>query len=365
MKILITARDVGAALHLTQIVKYLMRHHTCVVYVQNPADYYFKLENIPYKLVLEPIIDKDSNAKNHLIKVARDIFIIEQPDIVLSGLTTPFDIGIDEAMIYVAKDIVQTFVFQDFWGAVNDNLDVLADCYLCLDSIAVERTQSKYNVKAIAVGAPKYISYANADYDYVQLAMKRKMKADRRIIVGYFGQGLHHIPGYLETLHDFLYVVSNMDRLELIYKPHPRESKVDVDSTIQEINKYNIKVKLSCDDHTISTLLKCDIVCSTFSNCSYDAAFLNYFSPEPLILPVNLMYNNEIRNYYNDVVKLTEVPYRSLGLAQDVNYLEDLSSIFGSYQAYRSQVWKASKGLDSPVSSTQKILNIITTKAIV
>lgn len=361
MKILVTAKDVGATLHIVEIVKYIMQEgdNDVVVYAQNPAACYFARESIACTVVeLMPANIEELDQIGSLIEYAKSVIEYEKPDVILSGLTTPFDIGVDEVFVYVAKGRVPTFVLQDFWGAVNDKLGILADYYFCLDRLAAELTQIRYNVKTIELGAPKYIQYGKLNISRGRENLREQYGIKNELVVGYFGQALHHMDGYAETLIHFLTTLSCLSMpLLLVYKPHPRESQQDIENTLNAIKKFDINYIVYSQMASYDVMLLCNIICSSFSNCSYDAAYLNFYAEQPHVLPINLLYNKEIRDYCYGVIRLDETPYKRLGVAVNVEIKEELLSTLADLDSLLLDVWNCSKLLPAPDMSVKAALN--------
>src|SRR5437868_6346689 len=104
MRILVSARDAAAALHLIEIVREAQRCSDIDLRLvtQAPATRYFENAGIPSMSVdAGPVRSKESPDGTRLLAIAREIAAREQPDAILCGLSTPFDGGIDEAMIAV------------------------------------------------------------------------------------------------------------------------------------------------------------------------------------------------------------------------------------------------------------------------
>ena len=60
----------------------------------------------------------------------------------------------------------------------------------------------------------------------------------------------------------------------------------------------------------------CDVVCSMFSNCNFDACYINWFSSEGGCVPLSLLYNKEVLDYYSAIVDVETFPVFQLDLVQ-------------------------------------------------
>jgi hypothetical protein len=109
-------------------------------------------------------------------------------------------------------------------------------------------------------------------------------------------------------------------------------------------------------------LLACDVTGSAFSNCTYDVAYLNYYSPEPLITPVSLFYEQDVVEYFRRIVRLEEWPYLKSELVLPVFERSKLADVLvqASQRATKEKFWRAARGrLLSPHDSARRALDAI------
>ena len=78
------------------------------------------------------------------------------------GLSTPFDGGIDEAVIALTK--TPTYLFQDFWGEINTFFGGKPDSVFVLDEYAKALNEKKYMVASHIVGSPKAFSVRSIEF---------------------------------------------------------------------------------------------------------------------------------------------------------------------------------------------------------
>ncbi|RUR20230.1 hypothetical protein ELY21_01555 [Legionella sp. km535] len=370
-KILVSCRDVGAAINIIEIVK-LAQHDVNLdlfLYIQPPASTYFQSNNLAFELV-PPVIVKHSEYEKGraLLSYAKEILDKINPDVILCGLSTPGDAGIDEALISVAKNKVPTVVMQDFWGEVNDFFGVCADYYFCLDQEAKELTEQRNNCKGIVIGSPRHSWYKNLNLR--QLRINLREESDLSIddlVIGLFGQSLHHIPGYKETLAELLSLISQIQpKAKIVYRQHPRESEENAEVTKQLLENYNFSFMLLNHKKVEHSLVICDVVCSILSNCLYDASYLNFFSTTPFITPIAFCYKSDILNHLNNYNMINASPYKHTNIAcmfdtnkPDVEQLNYLFSELG-----KKEYWIASKKLENPEKAANKALESLLTLAI-
>jgi hypothetical protein len=109
-------------------------------------------------------------------------------------------------------------------------------------------------------------------------------------------------------------------------------------------------------------LLACDVVCSAFSNCTYDAAYLNYFSRRPLITPVSLFFDAEIVSYFRRMVRLAEFPYLKAGLVKVVRESDHLTVALteAAGEEDKQRYWQRARStLADPARAPSRVLEEI------
>ncbi|ASQ46424.1 hypothetical protein [Legionella clemsonensis] len=366
-KILITARDVGAAINIIEIIKSISSRSDCEMYIytQPPASRYFANFNIPHHLIPQAIAKTaDDEDANFLIKHAQQLIDESQPDIILCGLSTPGDAGIDEALIKVAKNKMPTIVMQDFWGEVNDFFGVCADYYFCLDDDAKNLTEKRYPCQGIVIGSPRHSWYETLDLLKLREQLREEINvSSSEIVVGLFGQSLHQLVGYQETLAEFLQTLYQVHPgVTIVYRQHPRESQEQAQRTLRLLKQSQLKIIKHEHNKVEYSLILCDVVSSILSNCLYDSCYLNFFSSIPLITPVALCYKTDIRQHLNNFNMIEASPYKAKNLAlicdeqkPDGKTVENMLSAH-----YQENYWFASKKLENPQHAAERALeNII------
>lgn len=365
-RLLITARDASAALHLIEIAKTANSHPVFEVEVatQMPATSYFLNAGIvTHALDLKSAITPDSPEGDELLLAARKLVSDFQPDAVLCGLSTPFDGGIDEAMVAIYSG--PRFVMQDFWGEANLFFGEKADLYFALDDEAVRLSKERHLVSADVVGSPRHSAYSTMDVSLISLQERQRLDISAETtVIGFFGQSLHNLEGYRRTCSAWIEaVVGQLGPCIALYRPHPRESKQEINWTFGRLNRTGVRCIMSDVQEVEHALLTCDVVCSAFSNCTYDVAYLNYFSEKPLITPVSLYFDPEVISYFERIVKLTEFPYLKSGLvltARDSNQLfETLAS--AATPSEKKRYWENAQQLANPAKASARVLGRILT----
>lgn len=360
-RLLITARDAAAALHLIEVVKVARARDDLVLEIatQFPAAGFFRSADIPVTIVDLPTSKHSDTEEAKLLLAEADRILSEfRPNSVLCGLSTPFDAGIDEAVLASFKG--PSFVMQDFWGEANLILGRAADMYLSLDEEGVRLSQERHGLQAEVVGSPRHSAYGKLDLQGDRNRTRAKLGADDgQTVIGFFGQGLHHINGYRRTICEWAHAVKQfVPHCIPVYRPHPRESHDDCRWTRNALLEFGLNVRLSEEKDVEHALLGCDVVCSAFSNCTYDVAYLNYFSQHPIITPVSLFFDEEIIRYFRQMVRLSEFPYLKAGLVEEVKAVSDLAESLRSAALPQTKLryWQAAQRLHSPIAAPGKVL---------
>ena len=322
MRLLISACDAAAAFHAIQVAKsaHADKRFDVHVVAQNPAADIFSRGGLPHTTFdLSRAESPVSSEGEALLEAARRLVEDVRPDALLCGLSTPFDGGIDEALLAVRS--CSAFLLQDFWGEQNDFFGRAADILLVLDEYAADLSLERCSGRPIVIGSTRHANYRTLPFKLWRDEFRAKANISAEAnVVGLFGQALHRNPGYMRTVVAWGRAMRSTERpLEAVYRPHPREGPADVESIQVLLRTMGINVRISdCSVSVEQSLAACDVVCTLFSNCLYDAAFINKFSDEPLFTPMALMFDRDIVNYYQEKVGFEQIPYLKADLAYPV-----------------------------------------------
>ncbi|HTO28589.1 MAG TPA: hypothetical protein VL017_08365, partial [Devosia sp.] len=296
-----------------------------VVIAQPPALQILQRHGHACLAVALPPVTTEDNA-GAMLSVAREILAAEKPDIIVAGLSSPGDGGIDEALLAVRQ--VPALLMQDFWGEQNSYFGRGADAFLALDVLAQTINLAKHHKPSFIVGSPRHARLANLDLAAERRQIRQQLNTlHGQTVFGWFGQSLHHLSGYRRSLADWIDAVSAMGDCQILYKPHPRE-----DETVRQETSA-IFAAAGLPHQTLSgwsierALLACDVATSILSNCLYDAAYLNHFSAEPLITPIAWLAEPDVREVFDAVVPVMELPYSSAGLALIVQDRSEVANV--------------------------------------
>ena len=368
IRLLVTMRARAAATHLVRVIKsdVFKSKFSLRVLAQRPASDLLLLNDIKHTVVdIPPCRSADSEDGLKLLAFVEREFIENPCDVILAGLSTPFDGGIDEAVLALAK--VPTLLLQDFWGEQNRFFGKGADVALVLDEAAERRNKLKFNLPSVIVGSARHSAYQNLDFPLMRRDMRKKLQiADDRSVIGFFGQALNRLSGYRRTVRAFIRTVAELNQdLIVLVRSHPRETP-DQQAELALLFKEAKVQTIFCNEGQVDTILPaCDIVCSLFSNCTYDASYQNWFSSQPLSVPVSLLFDPEIATYYRERVDFEDLPIHAEGLVIPVYAQKNLATVLYDSLSIESKkkTWeRAKKVLPDPQSSIKRIAEAISSE---
>jgi hypothetical protein len=364
LRLLVTARDAGATFNLIEIARAALRDgdFSLSIHAQSPALEYLREAGLDaIDVALPPASDAGDGAARALLEYARAVQLSVQPDALLAGLSTPGDGGIDEAALATA--VAPSFVMQDFWGEANGFFGRLADCYLGLDEHAVRLTRQRHGVDGAVVGSPRHAAYATLDVEELRARSRTELGLAEGVdVFGLFGQALHRLPGYQMTVEAWAAALRRLPGpLAAVYRPHPRETDADAAATLALVRGSGLECRLVRQRTVEETLAACDVVCSAFSLCSYDAAYLNRLATRPLITPVTLLFDQQVRDYCGEHIHFEDFPYLQGRLALSVRRVEELGERLQSarHGHLPESVWRAARGIPDPSGATARALEVI------
>jgi hypothetical protein len=362
LRLLVTASDAAAAFHLLEVVKAAREDPRFDVRVaaQGPALKILATAGVELRAVTVPrVSDATSSEARALLAEARAVLDETRPDLILSGLSTPFDGGFDEAVLAERK--VPAYLMQDFWGELNSFFGRDPDVCFVLDAEAAVLSNLRSDCKTMIVGSPRHAAYDRMD----SWGMRKELREALHVaidapLVGLFGQALHANPGYRRTIDVWCEAVREIGAVPL-YKPHPRESSADVSYTVDLLARHQLNTRIPLPSTSVEAVISaCDVVSAAFSNCLYDAAFLNHFSERPLVSPVALFFDKDIVSYFRSIVNLDSFPYLKSGLVEPVSEAKNLvSSLASALRAEtKHRYWtNARANLEHPVRAVSMILD--------
>ncbi len=366
IRLLITARDAAAALHLTQVALAARgdARFQIEIAAQEPAARYFREAGLPVRNV-EALAARDASAAQAapLRALARQLLADLRPDLALTGLSTPFDAGLDEAVL--VESAVPTVLFQDFWGEQNLLLGRGAQHVLAVDDEAAHLNRQRFGIESVVVGSARHAVYR----DVVRAQSRARLRAalgvaDDAGLIGFFGQALHHLPGYRRTVEAFVAAVAALPGapMRVLVRPHPREDQRQREATQALFAGSGVAVVHAREGTVEDALAACDVSCSLFSTCTYDAAYLNRFADAPVTVPISMLFDPEIVRYCAQHVNFETFPYHRAGVVLAVHEQAALGAALADalQPATRAAVWRrAHETLPDPVLAPARALDAI------
>lgn len=365
IRLLVTARDVAAALHLVQIAIASRgdKRYQVLIAAQQPAARYFLDAGFDVR-VLPPLAARsaDSVEARQLRSTARGLIAEYRPDAILAGLSTPFDAGVDEAMF--AEADVPTILFQDFWGEQNLLLGKAADLVLAVDDEAATLNFKRFGIHSRVVGSARHAAYADLDIPGIRQRVRASLGiAQDENVIGFFGQALHRLPGYARTVQAFVDALASIpSSFKLIVRPHPREDQAQREQTQALFLRSGITPIVDLDGPVENALIACNVVCSLFSTCTYDAAYLNRFSAKPVAVPISMLFDPEVETYCRQHVNFETFPYHRSGVVLSIHDVSNLAPLIRQSLEYENceNVWRnAQAHLPDPAAAPRLALDAV------
>jgi len=367
MRLLVSARDPGAALSIFEVIKQIkyFQQITLSVFAMEPAFGIFQGLGVQVnKVDCKPATSGNSQNPLQLHREAKSILEKNKPDALLVGLSGP-DAGIDEALLAQAsKSRLPSYAIQDFGGDVNLTFEQPADTYFVLDDSAGDLTRKKVNAKVVVVGSVKHSSYHLIDIEGLRSQFHNKISCQENDhVITFCGQPLWHLESYRENLEKLALVVSesNQDTI-LLYKPHPKETVQDAAMALDIVKKHHRNSKLEKELATETLLARSDLLCSSFSLAGLDQVFLNRAASKPLGITAFVLMAEGLLRWYRNFTKHDEAMPGMAEFAEVVLSQEGLrTSIDHSRNpAYRRQRWlNIIEKLPDPTNSSKLVVSHI------
>lgn len=360
-RILFSARDTAAALFIAPIIEAARRHPSFEPYVvaQGLAIDILSKTARTNELI---IIDRNASDVDELSEIVDTLLHSLQPKYVVTSLSSPRQVGVDEVLVRqaVSAGIHSISTVQDFWGECNFISGSKPHRFFVQDVFAKIHTEARHKVPCVVVGSTRHDRYCDIDPPQLRDHFRKTVKADEGKIITFFGQALHSVKGYHEHLLALgRSVEGQFENAVYYYRPHPRETYEETRQTLKLLNHNKSRFVLTPDIDLETLLCGSDVSISMFSNCLYDAAYLNRISNIPVTLPVSAILSAELLEALtNDLaINIDELPYASTGIAvvirpSDSFNLSELVNMDSS-----ETVWKnASEVLEQPGKASLSVL---------
>ena len=323
LRLLLCARDMGAALNLAPVARLLAGQAGVELRVvaQQPALAYLKAEAGHGGFAVTPFTGGEAGGlgdAGELLAAARAVLDALRPHAVLTGLSWP-GAGVDEAMAVVAE--VPVLAFQDAWGDVNLTLGRIADRFLVRDDLAARLTFERCGRPCLVVGSPKYEAYGGLDVATLRAAGRERLPG-RGPVAGFFGQPLGDLPGYARSARAFGRAIAAVcPEARLFFAPHPKEAG---GAALTALGAAGLSVVRADFSRVEEALAACDVAATCFSSCGEDLAELRARGGDGLATMLYLLFEPDLAAVFGRGTGLDFVPVARQGRAVEVREVAHL-----------------------------------------
>ena len=176
MKILFSARDVGAAAHIGEIAKEAAgrdRIETALL-ASPPGLQIFREAGLrAHAFHAKPVESASDPGANRVLAEARAWLEKIRPDAIVVGTSGP-DMGVDEALVTCART-PHTYAFQDYSGWIVRGFGQPANTYFVLDQSAAKLTAQRHPGAVVVAGSPKHATYGRLDPDKLRESARKQL----------------------------------------------------------------------------------------------------------------------------------------------------------------------------------------------
>ena len=366
--LLLTARDVGAAGHMAALATSASTHGAqCVVVAQGAAVEYLAARNVAYLAAEEWLGCAEVSPTNFIGHATKAGQRLKEHSVaaVVCGLSPASETGIDEIVIAGARiHGIPSVAVQDFWGDVRPDKALQPDHYLVLDEQAARLTRPRTDAKVHVTGSLKHTRFTGIDF----LRLRREGRAALGVgltapLIGFFGQNLLAVEGYLEVLSDIGRASASIGGgTKLFYKPHPRESDACLASTLRHLKAAGAVPLLMESTMIESAIAAADVVLSCFSTVGLDAAYMMCAEDAPAVSIICADYPADVRDFWRPSTGLGAFPLVTAGLAlaaHDGRSLREAMRLGLDIQERRRQALASHSAFGKPGTPIQNALKAI------
>lgn len=346
-KVLLSARDPGAASHLIVLAKHLAQITDISVHFAAMEPAYTLAVSAGIKAIKVHCGEPNTQAQDLIKKL--------KPDFILVGLSDP-DTGIDEALYQQAENI-PCYTYQDFWGAINPQQSILGHKFLVLDKTARDISLSLGASEAHIVGSLAHQGLSAIRSMQKRTQFRKRIKVSNKTI-GLCMQPLWHLRWYRESIKDLLLSVKNE---KLLLRFHPKLSKQTQLNIRHFFNQYCAN-NWSIDSGSLEAfIVGVDVLLSSFSNCNYDLINHNLSFHKGINSNAMLFQNSDMRTWFQHTTQLDQHP---LGLQKSTTIISNKSLLRTQLQNLQKQSVtfqqaQAARQQHNRVSATQNIVEFI------
>jgi hypothetical protein len=286
--------------------------------------------------------------------IISDIFREFQPNCILTGISGPNDIGVDEVALYISSmhKNIKTFSIQSYWGDLNNGCGVIADTIFVLDKFAEEVTlQRNSDCNVVITGSLQSNRYDNIDIEKERKIFKSKYAVDESIpVIGLFGQPLFKYKWYKATIIAFIDSINRVKgNIKVVYRPHPKESGKSIEWTVDRLDQSSLNYVVVSEYNVLKVLTGTDLAVSVFSTIGHDLLNLLARSDKVFSTPMYLFFDKKCVKWYQKNCMLREIPMSKNNVSIVVESQYDLDSCI--------EYALTNKRMNSHVNNKQNLLN--------
>lgn len=300
MRLLVSARDTGAAAHMAEIVPSLSTAADIDVTLvaDDPALSYLRGRGLRPRAFAGASIATPTDAGARALRnAARQLLQEVKPQALLVGLSGP-GIGLDEALLAEASAI-PTYAVQDYPGWVVEGFDVKPQTFFVSDALSAMMTRLRLNgARLVVAGSAKHGAYARLNTLSLRTA-GRAMLGGCGLHIGFYGQPAWFLPGYERAITGFASALVAIGGVKPFYRPHPKETAGERARVLSIFSHAGQTLQMDPNETVEQSLCAADLVVTCFSSCGADQIHLQKQSLSPLGAVFYLFTEDDLRRHHS------------------------------------------------------------------
>lgn len=304
LRVLVSARDPGSAAHLQHVIPALAADtRLCVTGTASGAAQAMLattgIDLLPFALPDRSAVVPAGGDTTALLAAADALLARVQPDTILVGISS-LGVGVDEALLARAGGR-PTFALQDYPGDANAIDACYAALYFVRDEAAAALTRRRFGVATLPIGSPRHAAYARLDVAELRRRTRgRAGAAEGQPVLGFFGQP-PEIPGHEAAFEHLVEALAGRQPAPLVVlREHPKAPETRT-RHLAVLRAAGLPTHDATGIDAVEPwLAACDLVTTSFSQCTMDYAFLSAWSAAPLGAVLFVMTTPEIRRFLRE-----------------------------------------------------------------
>jgi hypothetical protein len=333
-KILATARDVGAAHQIVEVVRYLRAESEWEValYASDPAAQTFEAHGEAFTR-FDPITPYQASISNEDLAAlklgARRLVETEKPDMVLCGLSN-YAYGIDDAVIQAAGAAARScpsLLLLDDKGPLQSLDDGQPDHLLATSEAIALWAEDSCRSRVHRIGTPKHDALSRLPVDRIRRDERAKRAVrDEDILLVYFAQS-SHVPGHDRNFASFVRTLSEIAETvppyRLILRGHPG-FQATANAYLAQAETAGLNVVLDSAGDVTPLLCAADIIVTCTSTVVQDYTWLARAGSDLNAMLVHLLIGDDLHIWLVDTFGDWQPAAVRQGLAQAIVSCKEL-----------------------------------------